>query len=45
VFVRTRGTAEFKALLRDFRYVEYWRAQGTWGDFCRPTGPDDFECR
>lgn len=45
VFVRTRGTTEFKALLRDFRYVEYWRAQGTWGDFCRPTGLDDFECR
>lgn len=45
VFARTRRTAELKALLRDFGYVEYWRTQNSWGDFCRPTSADDFECR
>lgn len=45
VFAETRRTAAFKELLRDFGYVEYWRAQDAWGDFCRPIGSDDFECR
>ena len=34
----------FKDLLRDMGLVDYWRATGNWGDFCRPVGDDDFEC-
>ena len=34
----------FKTLLRDAGIVEYWRATGQWGNFCRPLGEDDFEC-
>jgi hypothetical protein len=44
VFAETRRTAAFKALLRDFGYVDYWRESGAWGDFCRPLLNDDFEC-
>jgi DNA-binding winged helix-turn-helix (wHTH) protein len=44
VFANTRRTAAFKAFLRDFGYVDYWRTHA-WGDFCRPSGEDDFECR
>ena len=40
-----RRTPAFKTFLRDFGYVEYWRAHGDWGDFCRPLSGDDFECR
>ena len=43
VFAELRRTAAFKALVRDFGYVDYWRASG-WGDFCRPVTDDDFEC-
>lgn len=35
----------FKALLREAGIVDYWRATGQWGDFCKPVGPEDFECR
>lgn len=35
----------FKALLRDQGFVDYWRKSGNWGDFCKPVGADDFECR
>ncbi len=45
VFARVRDSAAFKELLRDFGYVDYWRTTGEWGDFCRPLGADDFECR
>jgi len=24
---------------------DYWRETGKWGDFCKPVGADDFECR
>jgi TolB-like protein/DNA-binding winged helix-turn-helix (wHTH) protein len=34
----------FKDLVRDLGLVDYWRTAGTWGDFCRPFGEDDFEC-
>jgi hypothetical protein len=44
VFAETRRTAAFKALVRDFGYVDYWRQSGAWGDFCRPVGETDFEC-
>jgi TolB-like protein/tRNA A-37 threonylcarbamoyl transferase component Bud32/tetratricopeptide (TPR) repeat protein len=35
----------FKALLRDAGIVDYWRQSGKWGDFCKPVGADDFQCR
>jgi len=35
----------FKAMLRDAGIVDYWRTTGNWGDFCKPVGADDFECR
>lgn len=44
VFAETRRTPAFKTFLRDFGYVDYWRAHA-WGDFCRPVGSDDIECR
>ena len=34
----------FKDLLRKAGVVDYWRATGRWGDFCKPVG-EDFECR
>lgn len=34
----------FKELVHDWGLVDYWRATGKWGDFCRPKGADDFEC-
>jgi DNA-binding winged helix-turn-helix (wHTH) protein/tetratricopeptide (TPR) repeat protein len=45
VFTDTRRTDAFKTFLRDFGFVEYWRAQNDWGDFCRPLRNGDFECR
>jgi TolB-like protein len=34
----------FKQILRDVGLVDYFRASGKWGDFCKPVGKDDFEC-
>ncbi len=34
----------FKTLVRELGLVNYWRASGNWGEFCRPIGDDDFEC-
>lgn len=34
----------FKDLVRDVGFVDYWRATGDWGDFCKPVGETDFEC-
>ncbi len=39
-----RTDPKFKAMLRDFGLVDYWRSTGNWGDFCKPVGADDFEC-
>jgi TolB-like protein len=33
----------FKPLMRDVGLVDYWRKYG-WGDYCKPTVGDDFEC-
>ena len=44
VFAEARQTSAFKSFLRDFGFVEYWRAQDDWGDFCHPLSGDDFEC-
>ncbi len=39
-----RNNESFKSVMRDFGLVDYWRSSGKWGDFCKPTGKDDFEC-
>ena len=38
-----RGTAVFKAFVRDAGLVEYWRQRG-WPDLCRPQGDTDIVC-
>ena len=40
-----RHLPEFKALVTELKLVEYWRTTGKWGEFCKPLGADDFECR
>jgi TolB-like protein len=39
-----RSDPRFKEMLRELKIVDYWRASGNWGDFCKPVGSDDFEC-
>jgi hypothetical protein len=39
-----RTEPRFKEMVRDLGLVDYWRTSGNWGDFCRPTGGEDFEC-
>ena len=39
-----RNHPAFKEIMRDYGYVDYWRATDNYGDFCRPQGDDDFEC-
>lgn len=39
-----RSDPAFKDLMRELRIVDYWRATGRWGDFCKPLAADDFEC-
>lgn len=34
----------YKALMRETGLTDYRRETGDWGDVCRPTGDDDFEC-
>jgi hypothetical protein len=38
-----RKLPEFKDFLQQRGYVAYWREFG-WGDFCRPTVGEDFDC-
>ena len=40
-----RTDPRFKEIVRDAGLVDYWRTSGNWGDFCKPVGTDDFECR
>jgi tetratricopeptide (TPR) repeat protein len=35
----------FKDLVTKIGLVDYWRTTGHWGEFCRPVGNDDFECK
>jgi len=44
-FRNARALPAFKDLLREIGLVDYWRATGNWGDFCRTIGADDFECK
>jgi TolB-like protein/DNA-binding winged helix-turn-helix (wHTH) protein/tetratricopeptide (TPR) repeat protein len=39
-----RADPRFKQIVRDLRFVDYWRATGNWSDFCHPVGEEDFEC-
>jgi adenylate cyclase len=39
-----RKTADFKKLVTALGLPAYWRKHG-WGDFCKPVGQSDFECR
>jgi TolB-like protein len=39
-----RADPRFKEIVRDLKLVDYWRATGSWGDYCRPKGDGDFEC-
>lgn len=39
-----RSLPGFKDLVRDHGQVDYWRSTGRLGDFCKPTGEDDYEC-
>jgi TolB-like protein len=39
-----RSDPRFKDIVRELGLVEYWRASGNWGDYCKPVGEDDFEC-
>jgi TolB-like protein len=41
---RFRADPRFKQLVRGLGLVDYFRASGNWGDFCKPVGKDDFEC-
>jgi adenylate cyclase len=38
-----RQLPEFKTLLREVGFLEYWNEFG-WPDICRPVSEDDFEC-
>ena len=44
VMRNVRALPVFKDLVRELGLVDYWRATGNWGDFCRPVGEEDFEC-
>jgi len=44
VFADMRHLYRFKQLVIDLGLVDYWRATGKWGDFCKPVGENDFEC-
>jgi TolB-like protein/DNA-binding winged helix-turn-helix (wHTH) protein len=44
-FSDMRRLPEFKALIRELKLDVYWRATGKWGDFCKPVGTEDFDCR
>jgi hypothetical protein len=45
VLRNARTLPAYKDLVREIGLVDYWRATGNWGDFCRPLGEDDFECQ
>ncbi len=44
VLSEMRQLPGFRDMVRDWGLVDYWRATGEWGAFCRPVGETDFEC-
>jgi hypothetical protein len=44
LFKNTRRTRGFKDLVSDAGIVDYWRASGDWGDYCRDLGDGAFDC-
>jgi TolB-like protein/tetratricopeptide (TPR) repeat protein len=40
-----RSLPGFKDFVRELGLPDYWRTGGNWGDFCRPLGQSDFECK
>jgi hypothetical protein len=42
-FTGARARPEFKQLMRDIGFVDYWRTY-RWADKCRPLAGDEFEC-
>jgi len=40
-----RAHPNFKRLLVETGVAAYWRQTGRWGDGCRATGADDFQCQ
>ncbi|HEV7690838.1 MAG TPA: winged helix-turn-helix domain-containing protein [Hyphomonadaceae bacterium] len=42
-FAPARARPEFKTIVKDIGFVDFWRAQG-WADKCRARGEADFEC-
>jgi serine/threonine protein kinase len=44
-YSRLRTLPAWKRKLIEAGIPEYWRTSGKWGDFCKPVGADDFECR
>jgi TolB-like protein len=44
VFKSLRSHERFKSIVTDLGMVDYWRATGKWGEFCKPAGEDDFVC-
>ena len=44
-YSKIRTLPGFKRILIDGGLVNYWRTTGQWGDFCKPVGTEDFECR
>jgi len=44
-YSKVRTLPQWKQMLVEGGIVDYWRSTGRWGDFCKPVGVDDFECR
>jgi serine/threonine protein kinase len=44
-YSKLRTLPAWKRMLIEGGIVDYWRSTGKWGDFCKPLGADDFECR